>query len=553
MAGNPEQRSAGRSLVAPAVVFLLSAAAGGWLLQQGVDRAENVYVRVRVLQEVVDRVAESFVEEVDERSLYNSAIDGLIRDLGDPHTSLIPASAYEDLRIRTEGEYGGVGLEVSDRNGYVTVISPIAGGPAERMGVRSGDQFYSIGGVRVDTVATDRAVELLRGRPGTEVSVEMLRPGVEGPIEFTIERAAIRLRAVPFAVMLEGGVGYMPLLTVRETASSEMVAAIASLRGEGLRALVLDLRGNPGGLLDEGIAVTDLFLEEGQVIVETRGRARNQNDTFRAGSPDRYPELPVVVLVDGASASAAEIVAGALQDHDRAAVIGETTFGKGSVQSLFRLTGGDVLRLTTARWYTPAGRSIQLDSVTQAEAAPAGPHVLSLSGQAVLPTKVEGRPEYRTDAGRVVYGGGGITPDLFVAPETLSPDEIEGVRRLIPRFGRVTVALFNHAVEYVRRNPELEPGFRISDAELDEFYGSLPEEARGSPADFDRARRFVRYQMEREIALQAWGEVGQFQQSLQYDRQLQRALEVLEGVRSPQDLLRSVEAAEPDPALPALP
>ena len=546
MEGKPEQRSAGRSFLAPAVVFLLSAVTGGWLLQQGVDRAENVYVRVRVLQEVVDRVAESFVEEVDERSLYNSAIDGLIRDLGDPHTSLIPASDYEDLRIRTEGEYGGVGLEVSDRNGYVTVISPIAGGPAERVGVRAGDQFYSIGGVRVDTLQTDQAVQLLRGRPGTEVSVEMLRPGVEEPIEFTIERSVIRLRAVPFAVMLEDGVGYMPLLTVRETSSSEMVAAIDSLREEGLRALVLDLRGNPGGLLDEGIAVTDLFLEEDQVIVETRGRARDQNDTFRARSPDRYPDLPVVVLVDPASASAAEIVAGALQDHDRAAVIGETTFGKGSVQSLFRLTGGDVLRLTTARWYTPAGRSIQLDSA----ARPSTAHVLSLSGQAILPTELEGRPEYQTDAGRVVYGGGGITPDLFVTPETLSPEETEGVRRLIPRFGRISVAMFNYAVEYLRRNPDLEPGFRLSDAELDDFHASLPEEARGERADFDRARRFVRYQLEREIALQAWGEVGQFQQMRQHDRQLRRALEVLQGVRTPAELLVSVEAAEPDRAAP---
>jgi carboxyl-terminal processing protease len=533
--------------VAPAVVFLLSAVTGGWLLQQGVDRAENVYVRVRVLQEVVDRVAESFVEEVDERSLYNSAIDGLIRDLGDPHTSLIPASDYEDLRIRTEGEYGGVGLEVSDRNGFVTVISPIPGGPAERVGVRSGDQFHSIGGVAVDTLVTDQAVELLRGRPGTEVTVEMRRPGVEEPIEFTIERAVIRLRAVPFAVMLPEDVGYMPLLTVRETSSSEMVAAIDSLRGVGLRAFVLDLRGNPGGLLDEGIAVTDLFLEEGQVIVETRGRARDQSETFRATSSDRYPDLPVVVLVDGASASAAEIVAGALQDHDRAVVIGETTFGKGSVQSLFRLTGGDVLRLTTARWYTPAGRSIHLDSV----ARPSATSVLSLSGQAVLPTDLEGRPEYRTDGGRVVFGGGGIAPDLFVAPETLGPEEVEGVRRLIPRFGRFSLALFNFAVEYVQTHPSLEPGFRISDSDLDALHASLPQyDAEVGRADFDRASRFVRYQLEREIALQAWGEVGQFQQSRQYDRQLQRALELLEGVRTPEELLQKLRTAEPDPALP---
>ena len=544
---NPEQGSGRRSFAAPAAVFLLSAITGGWLLQKGVDRAENVYVRVRVLQEVVDRVSESFVEEVDERSLYNSAIDGLISDLGDPHTSLIPASAYEDLRIRTEGEYGGVGLEVSDRNGYVTVISPIAGGPAERVGVRAGDQFYSIGGVRVDTLATDQAVELLRGSPGTEVSVEMLRPGVDEPIEFTLQRAVIRLRAVPFAVMLEDGVGYVPLLTVRETSASEMTAALDSLKREGLRALVLDLRGNPGGLLDQGIAVTDLFLEDGQVIVETRGRARDQSETFRATTDDRYAGLPVVVLVDAASASASEIIAGALQDHDRGVVIGETTFGKGSVQSLYRLTGGDVLRLTTARWYTPAGRSIHLDSVAQ----PSATHVLSISGQAVLPSDLGGRPEYRSDAGRVVYGGGGITPDLYVAPETLSAEEIEGVRRLIPRFGRFSLALFNFAVEYVRTHPELELGFRASDSELDALYASLPEyQAEVSRADFDSARRFVRYQLEREIALQAFGEVGQFQQARPLDRQLVRSIELLAGVDTPAELLERVAAAEPDATLP---
>ena len=202
-------------------------------------------------------------------------------------------------------------------------------------------------------MVTEEAVELLRGPPGTEVTVKMLRPGVEEPIEFTIERATILLRAVPFALMLEPGIGYVPLQTVSETSSREVRAAVDSLRGEGLEGLILDLRGNPGGLLDEGIAVSDLFLEAELPIVETRGRAARQSQTYSSSSPDRYRDVPIVVLVDGTSASASEIIAGALQDHDRAVVVGETTYGKGSVQSLFRLTGGDVLRLTTARWYTP--------------------------------------------------------------------------------------------------------------------------------------------------------------------------------------------------------
>jgi carboxyl-terminal processing protease len=307
-----------------------------------------------------------------------------------------------------------------------------------------------------------------------------------------------------------------------------------------MSGLVFDLRGNPGGLLDQGIAVTDLFLDEGEAIVETRGRASDQNETFRASDPDRYPDLPIVVLVDAGSASASEIIAGALQDHDRAVVIGETTFGKGSVQSLFRLTGGDVLRLTTARWYTPLGRSIHRDPVENERDTVPG---LAISGQAVAPRVAEDRPEFRTESGRVVYGGGGITPDVFVDPEMLSDTEVEGVRSLLPQFGRFSLALFNFAVEYVREHPALEPGFSVTDEEMERLYASLPEwEAEVSREAFDLSERFVRYQLEREIASQAWGDSGQFLQSRAYDRQLAAAVELLSGARSTDELLAAVGA-----------
>ena len=543
MEHDSEGRPVRRSVLAPAVVLVVSAVAGGWLLQEGVDRAENVYVQVRVLQEVVDRVESSFVEEVDERTLYNSAIDGLIRDLGDPHTSLIRASDYEDLRIRTEGEYGGVGLEVSDRNGYVTVMTPIPGGPGERVGVRAGDQFHEIDGVPADTMAVDQAVGLLRGQPGSPVTVRMLRPGVDEPIEFTLEREVIHLKAVPYAVMLDDRVGYVPLQTVSETSSREVAAAIDSLRAEGMRALVFDLRGNGGGLLDQGIAVTDLFLPDEQVIVETRGRARDQNETFRSADPESYEDLEMVVLVDASSASAAEIIAGALQDHDRALLIGETTFGKGSVQSLFRLTGGDVLRLTTAKWYTPLGRSIHLDPPDR---LPPSEHELTLSGQAVPQMSTAGRPEYHTPSGRLVFGGGGITPDVVVLPETLTSDEVDAVRNLIPRIGRLYGAIFNFAVQYVREHPTLAIGFEVSDADLDRLFMALPQwEAELSREDFDRSRRFIRYQLEREIAAQAWGEDGEFLQMRGYDRQLERATELLANVSSTEELFGAAEAWRP--------
>jgi carboxyl-terminal processing protease len=530
-----------RGLVVPVLVAAMSVAAGGWLLQEGVDRSSNLYTRVRVLQEVVDRVQSSFVEEIDQEILYQSAIEGILRDLNDPNSSFLPARDYEELRLRTEGEYGGVGLEVVDRGGWVTVVSPIPGSPGARSGLRAGDRFYEIGGIPADTMITDQAVQLLRGRPGTEIGVMILRPGVDEPIPFTLEREVIQLKAVPFAMMLPGGIGYVPLQTVRETSSSEVREAIDSLRTAGMGGLVIDLRGNPGGLLDEGIAVTDLFLERGDAIVETRGRGANQSETFNARDRDQYPGLPVVVLVDGTSASASEIIAGALQDHDRAVVLGQATFGKGSVQSLFRLSGGNVLKLTTARWYTPVGRSIDrpLDEALGDESDPM--HALAISGQVVDSAGVGDRPEHTSIGGRTLFGGGGIVPDVLVTPETLSASEARAVQRIFRRGGAFQEALFGFAVAYVRDTPNLRRGFTLSEADLDAFYASLPENGQAlGGEDFREAERFVRYHLEREIALQAWGDLGQFEQSIQYDSQLSAALDLLEGASSRDDLFEAL-------------
>ena len=433
-----------RSTLTAVAVAASSVVVGGWLLQEGVSRSDNSYLRVRVLQEIIDRVESSFVDEVEYDRLHESAIDGLLRDLGDPHSSLIPASSYENIEIRTRGEYGGIGLEVVDRNGWVTVVSPIPNTPGARAGIRAGDQFFEIEGVPADTMVTDQAVEMLRGRPGTEVSVKVLRPGVDEPIPFTIQREEIQLRAVPFGLMLEHGIGYVPLQTFQVGSEREITTVLDSLReSEGARSLILDLRGNPGGLLDVGIAVSDLFLDMDLSIVETRGRASDQNETYSAREPDAYPSFPIVVLVDRASASASEIVAGALQDHDRAVIIGQPTFGKGSVQTLYRLTGGDVLRLTTARWYTPVGRSIHRVSQRQVEMEGQS---LGISGELVIPADMSARPEFSSMGGRMLYGGGGITPDLVVPPEILSVEETEAVGRVFRQAGAFNVALFNYAV-----------------------------------------------------------------------------------------------------------
>jgi len=531
-----------RSTLTAVAVVASSVVVGGWLLQEGVSRLDNSYLRVRVLQEVIDRVESSFVDEVEYDRLHESAIDGLLRGLGDPHSSLIPASSYENIEIRTKGEYGGIGLEVVDRNGWVTVVSPIPNTPGARAGIRAGDQFFEIEGVPADTMVTDQAVEMLRGRPGTEVSVKVLRPGVDEPIPFTIEREEIQLRAVPFGLILEHGIGYVPLQTFQVGSEREITTVLDSLReSEGAQSLILDLRGNPGGLLDVGIAVSDLFLDMDLSIVETRGRASGQNETYSAKELDTYPDFPIVVLVDRASASASEIVAGALQDHDRAAIVGQQTFGKGSVQTLYRLTGGDILRLTTARWYTPVGRSIHRVSQRQVEMEGQS---LGISGELVIPTDMSTRPEFSSMAGRMLYGGGGITPDLVVIPETLSAEETEAVGRVFRQAGAFNVALFNYAVSYIRDHPELEIGYTLSDEDLGMFFEMLRESAAEiDEAAFITGARFVRYHLEREIALQAWGDSGVFEQSRKYDEELATALELLRGVSTQEDLIEAVEQA----------
>jgi len=531
------------SRIAPFLVLGGATLLGGWFLQEGVEREENVYSQVRLFQEVVDYVSEQFVDEVEMGDVYRSAIDGLLQGLDDPNTSFIPARAYEDVRIRTQGDYGGVGLEVLPRDGRVTVMNPIPGTPGARAGIRPGDWFVEIAGESAEGLAVEAAVELLRGEPGTSVEVRMGRPGVPEPIPFTLERAVILIRAVPFAERLDGDIGYVPLQVFQSTARDEIREAIDSLRTEGIRGLILDLRGNPGGLLEEGIGITELFVDDDATVVETRGRGPGQSARYAASGRPAYSALPVVVLVDGTSASASEIVAGALQDHDRAVLVGTTTYGKGSVQTLFQVSLGNVLRLTTARWYTPVGRSIAQDADDDTRGVDHA--VLTPSGAAVaIPAEVE-RPEFRSMAGRTLLGGGGIVPDVRVLPDTLTTVEMGAVRALYREGSAFTTALFNHVVGIVQNRSDLSPDFVVGPAELAAFDRAVREAGIDLGAGvFEDASRYIRYQLEREIALQAFGEAGQFRRMMRYDTQLQRAVELMEGAPTTRALLQAARTAE---------
>ena len=382
----------GRAVLVPALVVVFAITSGGWLLQRGVGMRANIYLHARVFEEVVERIEGHFVGEVDVDDLYEAAIAGVVDHLGDPNSQFLPAARWEDERIRTQGEYGGVGLEVADRDGYITVVAPIPGTPGARAGVRPGDRIVEVDGRSVEGWLTDQAVDLLRGRPGTTVRMGIRRPGADAIIHFDVTRAQIHVPSVPFATMLDEGVGYVPLLIFNRTTTKEVRAAIDSLAAEGMTSLVLDLRRNRGGLLTEGVGLTDLFLDPGMDIVEIRSRA-SAPEKYAAMVDQSYPDLPVVVLVGYGSASAAEIVAGALQDHDRALLIGSTTYGKGSVQSLFPLSGGNVLKLTTARWFTPSGRSIEMEAADQAARGDRG--VLTVQGDVAELPELADKPEFR--------------------------------------------------------------------------------------------------------------------------------------------------------------
>ena len=538
-----------RSAWGPPVVLVVALITGGWFLQRGVEQEANVYLQARLFQEVLDHVTERYVDPVDRSGLIGSAIEGVLDELNDPHTSFIDAETWDGFRFRSgaEADYGGVGLEIQNRDGWVTVITPLPGGPALRAGIRAGDRIIEVEGASAEDWETDQAASLLRGSPETDVSLLIDRPGVDEPIPFTLTRAVIELLSVPFATTVDEGVAYIPLQVFSETSGDEVRGAIERLQEEGMTSLILDLRGNPGGLLEEGVGVADLFLTNGAPILETRGRASGQNQNFGAVNPEMVPGLPVVVLVNESSASASEIVAGALQDHDRALVLGTRTYGKGSVQTLYRLSGGNILRLTTARWYTPVGRSIQIVRDEQAEDAAGESSALGLGGERVLKATPEEGPTVESFGGRTLYGGGGITPDLVVLPDTLSAREQGAVQRLFRSAGAFATAAFNHAVSYVQDHPDLATGFALTPADLDRFYRTLIDEHEIvlDESDFVTAVRFVTLRLERQIALQAWGEEGAFQHTRRDDRQLNDAIEILKQADTPEALFTLAAAADP--------
>ena len=520
-------------------VILIPLLAGGFLLQSRVQREGPV-----LLDQVMSLVSDRFVDTLPQGAIYEKAARGLIRELNDPYTELLSPRDLKQFQSRTGGRYGGLGMSIQLRDKQIVVERVFPNTPAERGGVREGDRIIQVDTNSTRDWSTAQTADSLTGTPGTKVKVKFARPGVAQPIAMELTRAIVHVPAVPYGILF-GSAGYVPLQGFNENASEELEKTIRDVVARGAKGVILDLRGNPGGILEQSLTISNLFLRRGQEIASVRARTGETQAYVAQQQPD-FPNVPMIVLIDESSASASEIVAGALQDHDRAVVVGQTTFGKGLVQSVFNLDGGYALKITTAKWYTPSGRSIQRERKY-------------VDGRFVEDTTRDSteteaakkkRPAYKSDAGRTVYGGGGVTPDVMVADDTLTTAEQQFFRNVVsPKAAEFQNALLDYALELGKQVPK---DAQVQATWRDELRRRF--EAKGAkvdPAAWQDGARWIDQQLEHYVIRYAAGDSASKRRSLRYDRPLQKAIEIMNKGQTQRDLFNV--ALAPAPANTATP
>jgi len=515
-----------RSLSAAVFVIALCALVGGLFGRAALVAQDQIPEQYKVFTAALNAIEANYVGDVQSDRLVYSAITGMLQTL-DPHSSFMDPRSFAQMRERQEGRYYGLGISINVVDGDVTVFNVFEASPAYQKGLRRGDVIAKIEGEDAKGWTSEQAVRKLRGPKGTAVNISLRRSAYDGLIDLAVTRDEVHIPTVPAAVMLDSVTGYIKLKDFGENTDQELGRALRELTQKGMKRLVLDLRGNPGGALDQAIRVSNRFLPKGNLIVYTRGRVPNSDQDYRATESSDYLSVPMVTLVNRTSASASEIVAGALQDHDRSLIVGETTFGKALVQSVYRLSQGAGAAITTARYYTPSGRLIQRPWDGSFD------EYLTYVYREQDPNKAHRAEDLKyTDAGRKVYGGGGIEPDRrFEGPE-------DGFNPT--RFGRSIAArnLFDvYAQQFSRKGDtritsrsssqprELGPDFEVTEAMLGEFKQLVQK----SPIPFDEAAwqkdvEFIRAMIHREIDVDLFGVAAAYQNVAKRDPQLQFAL-----------------------------
>lgn len=456
-----------------ACTLVLGVAVGFWMPQD--DDLYELRKNFRIFGAVYEELVTGYVKPVDPEHLMRTGIEAMLSDL-DPYTTFLDEADNTNIDIITEGRYGGVGLNVGTRAGKVTVVAPVEGASGYKQGIRAGDVITQINDQPVAPLSMDDVQTLLRGEPGTTVDITVDRAGTPAPLHFTLTREEIDLEDVTYRgrVGAASDVGYVKLERFTRDAASDLESALQTLRDEGaLDGVILDLRDNPGGLLTAAVGVTELFVSNGATVVSTEGRLPEANNTYRSDRAPLVPDLPLVVLVNGYSASASEIVAGAVQDHDRGVVMGTTTYGKGLVQAIRSLPHNTSLKMTTAQYHTPSGRSIQNLDPTPFQDT-------STAAADLIPVGHSARGTHETAHGRMVRDGNGLRPDVEVSASSPSPLE-EALKR--------RAAFFYYANHYAASRDTLSASFSVSDAVLTDFRTWLEDEDIRYPTDAEHAVR----------------------------------------------------------------
>ena len=327
------------------------------------DSGGNLYQELELFSDAVTIIRSDYVEEPESKKLIYGAMKGMLSSL-DPYSQFMDPETYNEMKVETEGEFGGIGIEITIKDDLLTIISPIDDTPAYEAGLKAGDKIVKIDGEITRDLMLMEAVKKLRGKPGTNVDITVLRESEKKLLDFTITRSIIKIESIKKAEFIEDGIGYIRLVEFQEKTHKDLEENLRKLEENGMQGLILDLRNNPGGLLDSSVDVAEKFLEEGKDVVSTKGRVKNQNMVFKAKNRNKHLNYPMVVLINGGSASASEIVAGAIQDHKRGVIMGTKSFGKGSVQTVVPLSDGSAIRLTTSKYFTPNGRSIHGEGIT---------------------------------------------------------------------------------------------------------------------------------------------------------------------------------------------
>ncbi len=520
-------------------LFILTVLLGGLFGDRLLAFNQDARATLRVYAELLTAAHEHYGGDVNYQDMVNASIEGVVRTL-DPHTSFLSADAYSNMRERQQTSFFGLGILVGLRNSQITVITPIEGTPASRMGLRAGDIITHIENESTEGMNINDAVRQLKGPKGTKVHITLARPGMDDPIEVTIERDEIPQISVRYAYMIEDKTGYISIDDFNRGTANEVRQAVEKLRDQGMERLLVDLRRNGGGLLDQAIAVVEQFVPERVKVVETRGRTRDSKQDYYATYEGPKVDIPLVVLVGEGTASAAEIFAGAIQDHDVGLIAGTQTWGKGLVQTVYSLSYGNGLALTTAKYFTPSGRLIQRDYTSWFDYnTHSNGFVPPSDAEDALATPSPTPEAFLTDLGRKVYGGGGITPDVALEPEELS----SSIAHLLSRN-----AFFDFAVEYANRNPiesrDWEPPTDISDrfgqwlVEEDLMESPEWEEIQSDPS----VAEDIHLRLHAELISATFGVESRYEILATGDSQIQRALELFDDAGS---LLARRHALEP--------